>query len=209
MQGVSSRTQGLLNQLAARWDCSVDEVVQRFADLEECGEAHAVSLRLQADLASFQVQQFRLGLAGLLGGAIEESEAAVMQHLHQSRWLAALTGDLWRWQAHYSAGSTLVQVDEAGQEHGWADVEQARLVAVSLLPQHPTLPAHVLKLAPGQRAVFFRRKGAIYDPDTGFQMPQPAVTVLGWETEEAALYTFYHWDGSTVISADRQAVQAG
>lgn len=209
MQGLSQTTQLLLHHLAERWGCPVEEVVQHFAELEARGEQHAVALRVQADLAAFQVQQFRLHLAGLLDGSLEEAEALAMQRLQQSRWLAALQGDVWRWEAHYQDGSVLAQIDEAGREHGWAEVDQSRLEAVALLPLHPTLPAHVLKLQPGQRAVCFRRKGMLSDPDTGLQIQTPAVTVLGWETEGAALYTFYHWDGSTVISTNRQEVEAG
>lgn len=209
MQGLSQTSQLLLHQLAERWGCPVEEVVQHFADLEARGEQHAVALRVQADLAAYQVQHFRLGLAGLLEGALEEAEALAMQRLHQSRWLAALQGDLWRWEAHYQDGSLLAQIDEEGREHGWAEVDQRWLEAVALLPQHPTLPAHVLKLQPGQKAIYFQRKGMLSDPDTGLQVQTPAVTVLGWETEEAALYTFYHWDGSTVISTNRQEVEAG
>ncbi len=211
MQGITNKTHSLLLQLAAKWGCSVEEVLQRFQELEERGEAHAISLRVQADLANYQTHQIRLELANLWGSAVEEAEGQAMQRLQQSRWVAALSGDLWRWQAFYHDDSVLDEVEADGRQHGWAEVDQARLAAVALLPQHPTLPVHVLKLHEGQRAVFFRRKGIIRDPDTGFQMQMAAVTVLGWEHPESglALYTFYHWDGSTVLSTNRQEIEAG
>jgi hypothetical protein len=117
--------------------------------------------------------------------------------------------DLWNWVAHYNDETCLHEVDENGQ-HGFADVDQSRLVAFQLIPNREGLPSPVLKITPDIRPIFFRRRTVTIDPANGGEVGRSCVHCLGWQTTvkgtNVASYTFFFEDGSVLITDDYQAV---
>lgn len=117
--------------------------------------------------------------------------------------------DLWSWVAHYDDETTLAEYDQTG-EHGFADVDQSKLVAFRLIPHREGLPSPVLKVTADIRPIFFRRRTITIDPVSGREVGRSCVHCLGWQTtahgKNVASYTFFFEDGSVLITDNGQAV---
>src|SRR5688572_8846759 len=94
--------------------------------------------------------------------------------------------DLWTWVAHYSDGTTFAEYED-GVSHGFAEVDQSRLVAFQLVPNYPNLPTPHVVVTDQCRVVFFRRRihtltsGYMADdPDASIRAPD-TIHVLGWQ----------------------------
>jgi hypothetical protein len=61
------------------------------------------------------------------------------------------------WIGTYNDGTCIKQIDDQGQEHLFKEIDQSRLVSMSLVPQAPSLPKFCLHLAPWQRIILFKR----------------------------------------------------
>src|SRR6476659_7020426 len=94
------------------------------------------------------------------------------------------TLDLWLWRAYFNDGTFVDEMDAQGRARGWSIVDRERCVAVQWIPTREGLPApHVrLRLDVGERAVMFRRRGRIFDPNVGRDIgPMPTYHCIGWE----------------------------
>jgi len=120
--------------------------------------------------------------------------------------------DDWAWRAIYVDETHLDEVDAAGTEHGFAEVDQGRLVAFALLPRRAGLPTPVVRLDPasGQRPIFFRTRLVDVNPQTGAESNQRTITVLGWqrtvEGRNVQSLTALYDDGSAVLVDDRRLI---
>lgn len=106
--------------------------------------------------------------------------------------------DRWHWTAHYWDGAALAE-HEDGQERGWADVDQAQLVELDLLPAASGAPPAALRLEAGSSPVFFRRRAIRFDPNTGYQEHLAAVHVLGFDKDGVTARLFLYPDGTAVL----------
>ncbi|MGZ6360766.1 MAG: hypothetical protein ACXWP0_03695 [Ktedonobacterales bacterium] len=124
-----------------------------------------------------------------------------------------LNSDGWTWRVHYSDGSMFDEYDANGNEHGFAEVENSRVVAVELQPQHPDVCGHVVKIDASRdamRPIFFRRRSRIVNLETGGDTTGAVIHCIGWHKtvngRNIAAYTFIFADGSTLTTDDYQAV---
>lgn len=99
------------------------------------------------------------------------------------------------------------------QDHGFAEVDMARVVAVELIPQREDLAHHLVKIdtSRGQRPIFFRRRYINLDPVTfEEQRNRMSATCLGWQNtvngSNVASYTFYFDNGSSLVTDDHNAI---
>lgn len=110
--------------------------------------------------------------------------------------------DAYHWRAIYRDGDYLDEYDAAcPQGRGFAQVEQARLAAVHLLPQQPGLVAHALSSQHGAEIVFFRRRLLRWRPDTGVEA-RHTLHVLGLRQGPHASYVLIYPDGSLLLTDD-------
>lgn len=132
-----------------------------------------------------------------------------------------LDSDGWTWRVHYSDGTTFDEYEErtdaeTGEpiaiEHGFREVDNLRVEAVELLPQHDGLCGHVVKIdAPaGMRPICFRRRSRLVNLDAGTDTTGPVIHCIGWQKtvngRNVASYLFIFADGSTLTTDDYQAV---
>lgn len=75
--------------------------------------------------------------------------------------------DPWYWEAVYSDGTSLNEINEDSTLNYFKDIDQARLVAFVLHPILPELCQHGVQINPGKRLIFFRRRSKILDMSTG------------------------------------------
>lgn len=114
--------------------------------------------------------------------------------------------DAWTWIACYDDGSSLMEIEPDGTEHGFAEVDLARLSAFVLNPMRDGLPAPIVKIdrASGQRPIFFRRRTIALDPALGTEEKRSTITVLGWqktvEGKNVKSFVALYEDGSVLIS---------
>ncbi len=87
--------------------------------------------------------------------------------------------DSYSWVALYSNGETLGEHDGGGQP--FAAVDLSRLAAVVLVPNRPGFPQIHVRIGPGMRPIFFRRRSIALDPNSGESSHLPSVTVIGWQ----------------------------
>lgn len=123
-----------------------------------------------------------------------------------------LDTDGWTWCVHYSDGTTFDEYGADGREHGFREVDNSRVVAVELVPQHDGLVGHVVKIdAPaGMRPICFRRRSRLVNLDSGTDAAGPVIHCIGWQKtvngKNVASYLFIFQDGSTLTTDDYQAV---
>lgn len=118
----------------------------------------------------------------------------------------------WTWLVTYTDDTVLAEVDEAGREHGFGEVDLSRVRAVALLPLREGLPCHVVAVDPsrGQRPIFFRRHQIEVALEDGVETGRRVVTVLGWQRTVRGVnvksLAFYFDDGSSLVTDDDLAV---
>ncbi len=114
--------------------------------------------------------------------------------------------DVFTWIACYDDGSSLMEIESDGTEHGFAEVDLDRLSAFVLNPMREGLPSPVVKIdrAGGQRPIFFRRRSIALDPETHGEANRSTITVLGWqktvEGKNVKSFAALYEDGSVLIS---------
>lgn len=116
----------------------------------------------------------------------------------------------YRWVAEYEDGDVLQESEDVR----FASVDKERLRCLHLVPQKDeSLPSAVLMLPNGSEPVFFRRKHRIIRVDEhGMEQEagEQVITCIGWKRvigeEEVGSYTFYFYDGSTVVSDELNCV---
>lgn len=107
------------------------------------------------------------------------------------------------WTAIYADG-WLQEIDADGNEHGWSEIDQSRLVAFALSPSRVGLPAPMLKLHdPESRPIYFRRR-TIANLLDGTGEVSSTVTVLGWQRTVngrcVKAFAAFYADGSVLVS---------
>lgn len=109
--------------------------------------------------------------------------------------------DAYRWLARYTDGTVLREYEDDGTEHGFADVDQARLASFELLPRSG--PPVILVPSEDVRPFFFRRRRIALGPD-GAEQGRSTVTILGYRVTEGgherAGYIGLYEDGTARIS---------
>lgn len=90
---------------------------------------------------------------------------------------------MWHWRAHYSedGSSYLDEYDADGTQHGFAEVDIARVVVFELRPVSPGLPPVLVKIGRQSRPIFWRTHITSVNPQTGEQVGQMTITVAGWQ----------------------------
>lgn len=115
-------------------------------------------------------------------------------------------GDLWHWRVVYTDGSVLDEYDADGNEHGWAEVEVARVAEVLLVPQIDGLPAHQMHVT-GAACPRFLRRRSITVSQSGGETRRSTLHMLGLEWEaQRGVYLFLAEDGRVLLTDDCQAV---
>lgn len=119
--------------------------------------------------------------------------------------------DAFLWRAIYGDGTVLNEYDEAGQSHGWAEVDQSRLVAFELVPQREGLPMPHIAVSASMRPIFFRRRQRHINLGSGERTQGATVTVLGFQKTirnvNVKCLTAYFDDGSVLVTDDDTAIQ--
>ena len=110
------------------------------------------------------------------------------------------------WRAHYDDGTAFDEYDQAGQSHGFAEVDQSRLVGLEFLPAEDGGRGIFVKLEPGARPILFRNKRIHYAADTDQQWQGETITVLGFQKtirykNVKAMMVLYE-DGSVLLTED-------
>lgn len=107
------------------------------------------------------------------------------------------------WLVHYTDGTTLSE-DDAGS---FAGVDMGRVGAVELIPNQEGMPSVAVKIEPGSRPIFFRRRKQIVPLEDVSQVIEAwTVTVVGWQKTvrgvNVSSYLYFFSDGS-VLASDR------
>lgn len=123
--------------------------------------------------------------------------------------------DAFVWRAHYNDGTHLDEMkdDGSGQTHGFAAVNQPRLVAFELIPLAPGLPAPTVSVPPEDpdfRVIFFRRREITISLASGEETaPRGTKHVLGFQRtvrgKNVKFLTVYFGDGSVLVTDDDEA----
>ena len=115
--------------------------------------------------------------------------------------------DAYTWLVEYDDGTVFPELQEDGSPRPFGEVDIPRVKQLWVRPSNGTpLPPYGVTLQDEQRPVFFRRRGLTLRSATGEQVPEPEITVVGWEDGNVASYLFVFRDGSAVLSSDRNAV---
>lgn len=114
--------------------------------------------------------------------------------------------DVWTWVVRYTGGITLAERDADGTEHGFSEVDLARVEAIELRPLD-AIHSPVFAVIPiAATPVFFRRREIMIDSSGAPQSARATLTILGWEqhvtdnSTRRVLLGF--WDNGTAILAD-------
>lgn len=93
--------------------------------------------------------------------------------------------DLWHWAAIYTDGDMLEEIDEDGRHHGFAEVDQQRLMAVAMMPTDQArlngCSQVVVDIDPvsGERPIFFRRRRMKVSLSDGEMTDRLTITYVG------------------------------
>lgn len=113
--------------------------------------------------------------------------------------------DAYHWWAVYTDDSCIGELDR-DEGRGFAEVDQARVKTLVLLPCKGDGPSHGVDIPQGAIPVFFRRRSVEINPLAGENTPRPTTHCIGWKRGEQAVYLFVFDDGSTLLTSDLQAV---
>lgn len=114
--------------------------------------------------------------------------------------------DAWEWCAEYDDGTLLHEYDDDGTDHGFAEIDQARLVRLLLVPGRVGLSTHTIERGDGETANFWRRRPITLNPNTGEQTQGESITIVCIERPGTApTYTILFHDGSIAVSTDFNA----
>lgn len=110
------------------------------------------------------------------------------------------------WRAHYSDGTALNEYDEAGQSHGFAEVDQSRLVGLEFVSSEGGARGIFVKLESDARPILFRNKRIHFNAADGSQWQGETITVLGFQKtirnkNVKAMMVLYE-DGSVLLTED-------
>ena len=107
--------------------------------------------------------------------------------------------DLYTWVAIYEDGTAMPEYDDERPDgRGWADVDATRVSRLLLVG----MPGQaVVALPSGATPVFFRRR-VIEMVDCLAR----TIHCIGWKREREECYLFLFEDGSSLLTADLQAV---
>lgn len=112
--------------------------------------------------------------------------------------------DAYQWRVTYQDGTTTDEYDELRSDgRGWAEREAKPVQAVTLTQDG--VAAQSIPIPEGAEPVFFRRRFISLDPVTG-EGGRKTVHCIGWTHGEEAVYLFVNDNGSTLLTADFQAV---
>lgn len=117
--------------------------------------------------------------------------------------------DPWYWEAVFTDGSRLEELEDDGTLHGFAEIDQSRLSAFILRPLDGKLPQHAVQLRADERLIFFRRRSLIAQMGADGEMTQqrgPTYHAVGVRRGETEAVTFIDQDGNTALSTDYNAV---
>ncbi len=96
--------------------------------------------------------------------------------------------DDWLWIARYEDGEQQ-EFDADGVEHGWAEVDAARVVAIELVPTRDGLVPLTVATPDGASPYVFRRRTTAVSLDEAEAGPTKTVMVVGWDGCFLALHT--------------------
>jgi hypothetical protein len=118
--------------------------------------------------------------------------------------------DNWYWEAIYSDGTSLEELEDDGTLHGFREINQEKLTGFILRPLHPHLPQFAVQVNPGKRLIFFRKRKKILDMNTGEQYDAPPFQCIGFQEtvngRNVKSYLFVDVDGNSVLTDDHNAV---
>ncbi len=114
--------------------------------------------------------------------------------------------DLYTWQVRY-VGDTweLEYDDERPDGRGWAEIEQAQVRCIDMIPTGPG-HVHSVLIPTGATPIFFRRRKIELNPSSNEEPQRSTVHCIGWKRGESGVYLFVFEDGSALLSDDLQAV---
>lgn len=132
----------------------------------------------------------------------------------------AAWSEVFMWRVYYpgvdgGADDVYPEVDEMGNDRGFATVDLARVKAIELAPMRQGISGGVVKIdqSSGMRPIFFRRR-FIMTTMEGIEVQRATAHCLGWqktlevgdEKRNVAVYNFFFEDGSVLITDDANAI---
>jgi len=119
--------------------------------------------------------------------------------------------DAYTWRVEYTDGSQLSEITDDGVILPFGAVEMGRVRALGVVAvEGEDAPLFMVWIKPGQRPIFFRRRGIELDPNNGKQTALPATTCIGWQETKrgsnVASYLFITPDGTVILTSDPKAV---
>ena len=116
--------------------------------------------------------------------------------------------DDFTWLAHLDNGDAYPEHDARGVARGWRDVPHARVTALELVPQRPHLHRVHWEIPRGAVPVLFRRRTVrVHLRTDGHIEDGGTITVLGWESSDAARYVAVWPNGDTRITETTAVIQ--
>jgi hypothetical protein len=111
--------------------------------------------------------------------------------------------EAYTWRAIYDDDRTAVYENI---HNSFADVDQARVKTVLLVPLTEGRAPHRLDIPQGAQALFFRRRRVELNPHDEQIQTLPPVHCIGWKKNTQAIYLFVFENGSTLLTENLQAV---
>lgn len=109
--------------------------------------------------------------------------------------------DAYNWYAIYKDETTIPEYDQERPDgRGFAEIDHTQMKALALSG------LHCVNIPEGATPIFFRRRSVAINIADGISTPRETVHCIGWKQGEQAVYLFVFEDGSTLLSADLQAV---
>lgn len=121
--------------------------------------------------------------------------------------MSSMIQDAYMWRVVYADGTLTDEFDAARPDgRGWHEREGKPVKDIWLAWTHwEDNAVHHVSLPEGAEPVFVRRRRIVTGPD-GTECGRETVHVIGWKQGERGAYLFIFADGSTLLSADFNAV---